>query len=910
MLRSIARASPVVDVRARDRRPPSGELVRAAGRNLAIPSGPCDPRGVNRPALALAERSASELAALRKLASELAHARKERATSVHLLAAIADRPGAAADLLRERRLDRDEILKAGRSFDEDGPDAIGRALSEAREVQKRVRTPLPTDRPRAAQLSPDARHVLTEPSQLHLLIALLGERRFAACRALAHFGVDLARLRAAAMQHALGLVAARRPAARVASVPTASPTGAPPPRPAGVTVPLVPPSTLGSPAARARSPRPASAPPPRPAAAKPPPRAESPPRPAVPSPPAEVLAEAPPASARVPVGPARTALDPARFPLLAAVGRDLVLEAERGELPPVVGRDAEVDRVLDVLGKLRANVPLLVGPPGVGKTSVAHGLAHRYARAPGNRRRLVEIGVPELVAGTGTRGALAERIAQVRVEVARSEGEIVLFVDEVHELFAGGVADEAAGELRAALSRGELPMVGASTTEQLRKAIDADPALARRVVPIELEEPDPEDAFLQIQAACARLAKHHGLEVEDEAIAAAVGWSVRYLPGRALPDKALALLDLAGARRARVLAADPRGRGAAPRALRAVDVAPIVAEAASIPEERLLESDQARMLGLERALAERVVGRDEALGRIATLLRRNAVGLRGERPIGTFLLLGPTGVGKTETAKAIAEALFDAPDAMTRLDLSEFAESHAIARLVGAPPGYVGHEAGGQLTEAVRKRPYQVVLLDEIEKAHRDVLQAFLQVFDEGRLTDGRGRRVDFTNTVIVLTSNLGADEMRRARDRRGIGFAGGGAPGAPAMHDAALAAARKALPPELYNRIDEVVFYAPLARDEVAAIARKLLAEVGARLADRGVSLQVEDEAVEALLDGGGWDPDLGARPMRRAIARLVEAPIAELILRGDAAAGSTILLGRDGDRPSVDVVPPPARR
>ena len=334
------------------------------------------------------------------------------------------------------------------------------------------------------------------------------------------------------------------------------------------------------------------------------------------------------------------------------------------------------------------------------------------------------------------------------------------------------------------------------------------------------------------------------------------------------------------------------------------DVAGVVAELSDVPRERLLETDGERMLALEQLLAERVVGHGEALGRVARVLRRNAAGMRGRRPIGSFLLLGPTGVGKTETAKAIAEALFHSADAMTRLDLSEFAEAHARARLGGAPPGYVGHEAGGQLTEAVRKRPYQVVLLDEIEKAHRDVLLTFLQVLDEGRLTDGRGRRVDFTNTVIVLTSNLGASEAGAASRDRPMGFGRAAGPTKERLADVVIGAARSALAPELYNRIDEVLCFAPLTRDEVAEIARRMLADLGRSLGDRGIRLDVTPGAVEALLDAGGFDASLGARPMRRTIGRLVEAPLAEMILRGDLGEGAVALLDVEEGKIVVDAI------
>ncbi len=383
------------------------------------------------------------------------------------------------------------------------------------------------------------------------------------------------------------------------------------------------------------------------------------------------------------------------------------------------------------------------------------------------------------------------------------------------------------------------------------------------------------------------------MHYQTEALALGVGWSVRYLPGRALPDKAVSILDLAGARTRR------RGK----TEVTVESVAEVVAELADMPVDRLLEADGDRMLRLEEILAERVVGHGEQIRRIARILRRNAAGLGSRRPIGTFLLLGPTGVGKTESAKAIAEVLFHCDTAMTRVDLSEFSEPHAIARLIGAPPGYVGHEAGGQLTEAVRRRPYQVILLDELEKAHPDVLTSFLAVFDEGRLTDGRGRTVDFTNTVILMTSNLGAEESG-STPRRRVGF-GNDAQDRADLEQRVVAAARSALAPELYNRIDEVLVFAPLGRDEVREIARRLLEGVGRALAaQRGLRLDFGPEVVEFLLEHGGFDPTLGARPMKRTIARLVEAPLAEKILRGELSAKSVLLLSVEGDSLECDVL------
>jgi ATP-dependent Clp protease ATP-binding subunit ClpC len=381
---------------------------------------------------------------------------------------------------------------------------------------------------------------------------------------------------------------------------------------------------------------------------------------------------------------------------------------------------------------------------------------------------------------------------------------------------------------------------------------------------------------------------------DKDAVEHAVDWSVRYLPGRMLPDKALSILDLAGA----------RARRRAAHRVSSSAVADILAELADVPAERLLETDRDRMMALEALLGERVVGHAAALKRMAAILRRNAAGFAGRRPIGTFLLLGPTGVGKTESAKAIANALFHSPDAMTRLDMAEFAEPHSIARLIGAPPGYIGHDAGGQLTEAVRRRPYQVILLDEIEKAHRDVLEAFLSVFDEGRLTDGRGKTVDFTNAVLIMTSNLGSDRVS-ARRPRSIGFSGGKHDLSHELEAELVGAARAALPPELYNRIDEVIAFAPLERQEVAEIARRLLAGIAAKLdGARGVHLDVDDEAIEVLLAAGGYDPELGARPMKRTLARLVEAPIAEMVLRGDLEPGDVARVTTEDEKIVIDIV------
>ena len=823
-------------------------------------------------------RFESELALVKRIADELAQQQKERVSSAHLLAAIAARPSPACDLLRERKLGVEELLRAARGIEEELEDPIKACLQRAREIAGRMGD--------------------GDAAAVHLLVALVGEPRSSARRVLEGLNVDTSRLRTQAVQVGLGLVGRRR------ASPEQAREAPPPARPrrvsTAVKVPLYPPprkSTNAEGSASSAS-SVSSAPEPRGAGVVVPVMA-------LPSSAQRVtltralhavpLLEKP--LHKEPEPWERFELDPQKFPTLTSLGRNLTLAAARGELDPVVGRDAIIEQALDVLAKREGNNPCLVGIAGVGKTSIVRGLAQRIAAAEDvlslDDRVIVQIPVSELVAGTGVRGALASRVAALRKEVLAAKGRVVIFFDEIHQLFIGEAAEEIASELKLAFSRGELPCIGATTPEDFQKALAADAGLARRFSLVEVEQPSREDAYLIVDALKPRLEAHHQVRYQTEALALGVGWSVRYLPGRALPDKAVSILDLAGAR--------TRRRGKAE--VTAESVAEVVAELADMPVDRLLEADGDRMLRLEEILAERVVGHGDQIRRIARILRRNAAGLGSRRPIGTFLLLGPTGVGKTESAKAIAEVLFHCDTAMTRVDLSEFSEPHAIARLIGAPPGYVGHEAGGQLTEAVRRRPYQVILLDELEKAHPDVLTSFLAVFDEGRLTDGRGRTVDFTNTVILMTSNLGAEESGSSPRRR-VGF-GNEAQDRVDLEQRVVAAARSALAPELYNRIDEVLVFAPLARDEVREIARCLLEGVSRALsAQRGLRLDFGPDVVEFLLDHGGFDPTLGARPMKRTIARLVEAPLAEKILRGELHPKSILLLSVEGESLECDVL------
>jgi len=821
-----------------------------------------------------------DLLVLRRLAEELAQSRKERTTSGHLLAAIVSHPSQAAELLLERKLGAEILLKAARATTDEEPDPLARAVQRARELAARMGT--------------------TGPSALHLLLALIHDRKNGAHRALAQCGVDVARLRAAAMQLALGRIGPRRnqpqdresekrpAAARMSQVAS---------RAIGVKVPILPRPSTPAPVASVSLPMPVTA--------------ASTPAATIPG---HAAPAAPASSWAAPLAPAcattaknrprsvsadsRFVLDAKHFPTLSSIGRNLTLAAAEGSLDPVIGRATEIDQALDVLAKRHANNPVLLGPAGVGKTSIVHGIAQRIARRDEvsslDDRIIVEIPISELLAGTNVRGSLAERALAIRNEAREAMGRVVLFFDEIHTLFSNDTADEIQGELKIALGRGELPCIGATTHEEYKRVIDADAALARRFSTIEVDEPDKNVARQIVSGCTPSLAKHHGVAYDEDALFSAVAWSVRYLPNLVLPDKALSILDLAGA----------RARRRSNRNVTSEGIAEVVAELADMPIERLLETDTERMLALESLLAERVVGHRPALARMANILRRNAAGFHGRRPIGTFLLLGPTGVGKTESAKAIAHALFHADTAMTRLDMAEYSEPHAVARLIGAPPGYIGHDAGGQLTETVRRRPYQVILLDEIEKAHRDVLEAFLGVFDEGRLTDGRGKTVDFSNTVIILTSNLGADEVG-TKGSRSIGFGSAAKSRAAHIENALVAAARAALPPELYNRIDEVIAFPPLERSEVAEIARRLLAGLAQTLkASRGVFLDVDEEAIDALLSAGGFDPELGARPMKRTLARLVEAPIAEMVLRGDLAEGDVARLTVEEGQIVVDVV------
>ena len=791
-----------------------------------------------------------------------AQKRGQRTSTAHVLLVMVQAGTQTGQLLAQRGVREGDLLSALKVVDDEPSSALEVVLERAQKI--------------AAGLDEAVR-------PMHVLLAITRDARTAGYRCLEQLGCSPARLREE-IAAALGTRAEEKAAPRSTK------------------------KKKQKPSARPMTPRPIT--PPRRAAAEPPTLSVTTTAEPVhePEPPCSArslpVTDVPPPAARETV-PApepgyQPELDPDQFPLLSTLGRNLTEAAAQGAIDPVVGRDREIEQLLDVLARRRANNPVLVGAPGVGKTAVVEGLALRLARGGAGLgdlegRVIVEISAGALVSGTGVRGALADRMQKLREEVKSSEGRVLLFIDEIHAVVGGDGPDDLANELKSSLARGDFPCIGATTEAEYRRCFERDAALARRFSPIRIGEPSTEDALTIVRGIAVRYERHHAVAYSDDALSAAVELSARYIVEQKLPDKAIAVLDLAGAR--------VRRRGGNVVDLEAV--ASVIAEQAEVPVDRLLVRDQDRLLALETLLEERVVGHEGPVARVADVLRKGAAGLRGKRPLGTFLLLGPTGVGKTEMAKAVADVIFP-QGAMTRFDMSEMSEAHAVARLLGAPPGYVGHEEGGQLTEAVRRRPYQLLLLDEIEKAHPEVLLALLPLLDEGRLTDARGRTVDFTHTIVFMTTNLGADPS--AAPSR-IGFGGGDSDANASAHtddpraERAIASARGALPPELWNRIDETLYFAPLTRDEVLEIAGRMLRALAGTLArERDVALHVGEGALDALVAAGGFDPTLGARPMRRVIGRLVEAKLAAAILAGELSPGAEVVLRGEGAEIHLD--------
>ncbi|GAA2404024.1 ATP-dependent Clp protease ATP-binding subunit [Streptomyces glaucosporus] len=628
-------------------------------------------------------------------------------------------------------------------------------------------------------------------------------------------------------------------------------------------------------------------------------------------------------------------------PNLDKYGRDLTELARDGRIDPVIGRDEQIEQTIEILARRGKNNPVLIGEAGVGKTAIVEGLAQRIADSdvPDNLlgRRVVQLDIGSLVAGTRYRGDFEERLTGVIDEIRAHSEELIVFIDELHTVVGAGGGEsgsmDASNMLKPPLARGELHVIGATTLEEHRRHIEKDAALARRFQPVLVPEPTTADAVEILRGLRDRYEAHHQVRYSDEALLAAVELSDRYLTDRFLPDKAIDLMDQAGARVR--LRSSTRGTGVRALELEAEqlrrdkdqavadedyerakelrdrlaevekaigekddaqpvvgdriaevaveDIADIVSRQTGIPVSTLTQEEKARLLHLEEHLHQRVVGQDEAVSVVAEAVLRSRAGLGSpDRPIGSFLFLGPTGVGKTELARALAEALFGTDDRMVRLDMSEYQERHTVSRLVGAPPGYVGHEEAGQLTEAVRRHPYSLLLLDEVEKAHPDVFNILLQVLDDGRLTDSQGRTVDFTNTVIVMTSNLGSEAITGRGGALGFTGDGGGEADEAARRERVLRPLREHFRPEFLNRIDEIVVFRRLSDEQLRRITDLLLDETRRRVHSQGVEIDFTPQAVEWLARHG-YQPEYGARPLRRTIQREVDNPLSRMLLGGE---------------------------
>jgi len=564
-----------------------------------------------------------------------------------------------------------------------------------------------------------------------------------------------------------------------------------------------------------------------------------------------------------------------RYQILKKYSTNLSERARRNELDPVIGRESEIRRMEQILSRRRKNNPVLIGEPGVGKTAVVEGLAQRMVSGEVadtlKGKEIVSLDIASMVAGSKFRGEFEDRLKAVIKEIEAHAGQTILFVDELHTLVGAGAAEgaiDASNMLKEPLSRGRFQVIGATTLDEYRQHIEKDSAFERRFQQIYIGEPTIEETIAILEGLRERLEAHHQIGISDEAIRAASRLSERYIAERFLPDKAIDLVDEAASR----LRVDGTGDE-----VTEAEVASLVSQWTGIPAERMLEEERSRLSDMEAVLHERMIDQDEGVHAIAEAVRRSRAGLSDpRRPIGTFLFLGPTGVGKTELAKSLASFLFGSDTALLRIDMSEYMEQHAVARLIGSPPGYVGYDEGGQLTEAVRRRPYQVILFDEIEKAHPQVMNILLQLLDEGRLTDGHGRTVDFKHTLLIMTSNIGSEHFQTDASE-------------DVVQDRVRTALRNALRPEFLNRIDETVIFHPLSEEAIAQIVDLRIADLNQRLEEQDITLELTEEA-KRVLAKEGFDPHYGARPLARAIKRLVENPLAKAIVAGDITSGDTI--------------------
>ncbi|RMD53773.1 MAG: AAA family ATPase [Candidatus Thermofonsia bacterium] len=642
-----------------------------------------------------------------------------------------------------------------------------------------------------------------------------------------------------------------------------------------------------------------------------------------------------------------------RYRTLEKFSRDLTQMARDGQLDPVIGRDDEILRVIQVLSRRTKNNPVLIGEAGVGKTAIVEGLAQKIIESdvPENlmNKRVLSLDLGAMIAGSRFRGEFEERLKAAMEEIKRAQGEIILFIDELHTVVGAGSAQgamDASNMMKPALARGELQCVGATTLDEYRQYIERDSALERRFAPVFVDEPGVEETIEMLRGLRDRYEAHHGVKFSDEALVAAARLSHRYVTDRQLPDKAIDLIDEAAAKLRVALQTLPPELKEMKRALdklileeeeahtvrdyeRAAikraerlrvegeyqaarekwqrehmldeivdeqDIAEVIAAWTGVPVTQMMETEAEKLLHMEERLHERIVGQDRAIAALADAIRRSRSGLSDpRRPIGSFIFLGSSGVGKTELAKALAEFMFDDEDALIRVDMSEFREQHTVSRLFGAPPGYIGYEQGGQLTEQVRRRPYSVVLFDEIEKAHPDVWNALLQLLDDGRLTDGQGRVVNFRNTVIVMTSNVGTSFVKKSG---ALGFAGMRDQDEEANHKHIEDELKRTFRPEFINRIDEIIIFEPLSEDDVVEIVKLQIKEVHERLNEHShVTIELT-EAAQRWLAKQGFDKDFGARPLRRAIQRYVESPLSVKILKGEFAAGAHIRIDVEDDQ------------